>query len=201
MRPWVVGLTGGVASGKSALANELVGLGAALVDTDVLARDVVKFGSEGLAEVAAHFGEEILQSDGSLNRRALRQRVFADYGARHALEAILHPRIRHASLCAVNTTVAPYVVLAVPLLVESKQQYDWVARVLVIDCDPAVQRARLQARDGVGPELADQMLAAQVSRDNRLAIADEVVRNSGSLDALRLQARCCHRRYLTLASQ
>lgn len=200
MAAFVVGLTGGIASGKSAVADALVRLGATLVDTDVIAREVVEPGSDGLAAVCARFGPEVLKADGSLDRSALRQHVFADAAARKALEEILHPRIRAAAATAVASAAGPYVVLAVPLLVESGQ-YDWVQRVLVVDCDPATQRARLQARDGIGADLAERMLAAQADRLARLACADEVIRNTGSLDALQRQAQCCHRRYLSLAAQ
>ncbi|MFO1494652.1 MAG: dephospho-CoA kinase [Lysobacterales bacterium] len=200
MAAFVVGLTGGIASGKSAVAAALVQLGATLVDTDVIAREVVEPGSEGLAAVCARFGPDVLTADGSLDRAALRRRVFEDAPARQSLEAILHPRIRAVAAAQVGAAAGPYVVLAVPLLVESAQ-YDWVQRVLVVDCDPASQRARLQARDGISVDLADRMLAAQADRPARLACADEVIRNTGSLDALQRQARCCHRRYLTLAAQ
>lgn len=200
MAAFVVGLTGGIASGKSAVADALVRLGATLVDTDVIAREVVEPGSDGLAAVCARFGSEVLTADGKLDRAALRRRVFADALARKALEQILHPRIRAAAAAAIAAAAGPYVVLAVPLLVESGQ-YNWVQRVLVVDCDPATQRARLQARDGIDADLAERMLAAQADRLARLACADEVVRNTGSLDALQRQAQCCHRRYLSLAAQ
>lgn len=197
---WVVGLTGGIASGKTAVADELVRLGATLVDTDAIAREVVEPGSDGLEEVVARFGAGVLSADGTLNRSALRQHVFADSTARAELESILHPRIRKSAMTAVLGAVGPYVVLAVPLLVESGQ-YGWVSRVLVVDCHPALQRARLQARDGVEPELAARMMAAQADRSVRLAMADEVIRNCGSLQSLHQQVLCCHRRYLALASQ
>lgn len=200
-RPWVVGLTGGIASGKSAVADHLAHAGAALVDTDVLARNVTAPGSAGLAALIAHFGPSVCASDGSFDRRAMRARAFADPAARLQLEAILHPRIREAARAAVLAASAPYVVLAVPLLVESGQQYAWVDRVLVVDADESAQRERLMARDHIDAQLAQRMLAAQATRAQRLALADDIVRNSAALRDLARQAECCHRRYLTLAAQ
>jgi dephospho-CoA kinase len=195
----VIGLTGGVASGKTAVADTLAATGVGVVDTDVLAREVVAAGSAGLAELVQAFGSGILRQDGTLDRRQMRERVFADAGAKAELEAILHPRIRELSIARVATVATAYAVLVVPLLVESGR-YDWVDRVLVVDVDPVVQRERLLARDGISVAVAEQMLAAQASRSERLLAADEVIRNVGTREQLQRQTLIAHCRYLTLAT-
>lgn len=197
--PWVVGLTGGIASGKSAASDRFAQLGAGVVDTDVLAREVTALGTEGLGAVVARFGNAVVAADGNLDRRALRHQVFGNADARRDLEAILHPRIRAAAAQAITRSAAPYIVLVVPLLVESAQ-YHWVNRVLVVDVDAKTQRERLAARDGIDAALVEHMLAAQASREQRLVAADDVVRNSGSRSALEGQVDHCHRRYLRLAA-
>lgn len=193
-----VGLTGGIASGKTTVANLFAALGATLVDTDVLAREVVAPGTPLLAEIAAHFGTGTLAADGSLDRRALRERVFADEAERRWLEERTHPAIRRLTdeRCAAAT--GPYCLVAIPLLVETQGQSRF-DRVLVVDCDPEIQVARLMARDGITRAAAVRMLAAQVSRDARLAVADDVIRNDGDIAALRDQVEKLHRRYLAAA--
>lgn len=195
----VIGLTGGIASGKSTVSDLLGELGATVVDTDVIARQLVRPGETALAEIVACFGTGVLAADGSLDRRALRTMVFADAGARARLEGILHPRIRDEAQRQVAAAGGPYVLLVVPLLVESGA-YDWVDRVLVVDASPEVQERLLMARDGIDAAAARAMIAAQAGRAARLRRADEVIRNSGGLADLRAQARAAHRRYLQLAS-
>lgn len=173
-------------------------MGVALVDTDVIARELVVPGSAGLAAIVGAFGTEVLAADGTLDRRQLRTKVFADSGARQRLESILHPRIRTEAQAQVARARTPYVVLVVPLLVESGQ-YDWVDRVLVVDIPLAAQERLLMARDTVDAELARSMIAAQVGRAARLACADDVIRNSGSLSDLRAQTCCADRRYRSLS--
>lgn len=190
----IIGLTGGIASGKSTVTAGFAELGAAIVDTDLIAREVVAPGSSALAEIAASFGPAILAGDGSLDRRALREIVFADRSAKLRLEAILHPRIRALAHARVQLARGPYVVLVVPLLVESGD-YGWVDRILVVDVSGELQQRLLMARDDIGAELAQAMIAAQASRAARLASADEVIRNSGSIDDLRAQVRNADRRY------
>ncbi len=197
-RPFVVALTGGIASGKSTVAGHLAGLGAELVDADIVARELVAPGQPALTEIVAAFGPEVLDAEGALDRRAMRTRVFGDPGSRHMLEAILHPRVRATLRDRSNASVAPYVVLAIPLLAEGRG-YDWVDRVLVVDVPREVQHARLVARDGIPPDLADAMLDAQASREQRLAIADDVIDNSGTLEDLGTATAVLHRRYLDLA--
>ena len=197
----VIGLTGGVASGKTSVSEALAAAGVRVVDTDVLARQVVAIGSPGLVNLIEAFGPDILNADGTLDRRGMRERVFADAAAKSRLEAIVHPRIHALARDAVRTAAAAsaYVLLVVPLLVESGR-YDWVDRVVVVDIAEAVQLERLRRRDGVGEEIATAMLRAQASRAQRLIAADEVIGNSGTLEQLRQQALVAHRRYLTLAS-
>jgi dephospho-CoA kinase len=195
-----VGLTGGIASGKSVVAELFAALGAPIVDTDQVARDVVAPGEPGLAAVAKAFGRAILTPAGTLDRAALRRRVFADEKARERLEAILHPLIRARTLAALDNMDAPYVLVAVPLLVETGFAA-LVDRVLVVDCPREIQLARLMARDQHSRAEAEQILAAQVSRETRLAAADDVIDNGSSLAATRAQVATLHQRYLELAAE
>lgn len=197
---WVVGLTGGVASGKSAAADAFRRHGVPVVDTDVLAREVVAPGSDGLAEVAAAFGPQVLDADGRLDRRRLRAQVFENPDALARLEAITHPRIEALARQCLAGSGGPYAVLVVPLLVEKGWQR-LVDRVLVVDAPVAVQRRRLMERDGVSTAEADAMLARQAGRTARLAAADDVLDNSDDLEALERAVEGLHQRYLALARQ
>jgi dephospho-CoA kinase len=199
-RAFRVGLTGGIASGKSTVANLFVALGASLVDTDVLAREVVAPGSVLLPRIAEHFGPRVLQADGSLDRARLRERVFAEPAERQWLEGVTHPAIRELTDRRCEQATGPYVIVAIPLLVETRgeKRFD---RVLVVDCEPALQLARLQARDGVTLAEAERMLAAQVSRAERLAVADDVILNDGDIADLREQVEKLHRKYSRAAAQ
>jgi len=196
-----VGLTGGIATGKSTVANLFAALGVTIVDTDLLAREVVAPGSKLLPQIAAHFGAEVLQKDGSLDRARLRELVFANPAERQWLEALTHPAIRELTdkRCDEATTLQKgkgYVMVAIPLLVETAGA-DRFDRVLVVDCDPEIQLARLQARDGGTREQAARLLAAQATREQRLAVADDVIVNNGDIAALRDQVETLHRRYST----
>lgn len=193
-----VALTGGIASGKTTVANLFAAMGVTIVDTDLLAREVVERGTPLLAEIAAHFGAEILASDGSLNRRALRERVFANPAERLWLEERTHPAIRVLTDRSCDAAPGPYSIVAIPLLVETRGA-DRFDRVLVVDCEPELQLARLMARDGITRDAAVRMLAAQVSRDQRLAVADDVIRNDGDIAALRNQVTRLHREYVAAA--
>lgn len=180
----LIGLTGGVASGKSSVARAFEARHpGCVVDADLAARAVVEPGTEGLAAVVGHFGGEVLGPDGRLDRAALRARVFADAGQRKALEALLHPRIRAWMLARADAASTPYVVLDIPLLAEGGGRATWpmLDRIVVVDVPVAVQRARLMARDGVDATLAERMIAAQATRAQRLALADDVIVNLGSL--------------------
>ncbi len=197
-RPFRVGLTGGIASGKSAVARMFQSLGVPLIDTDVIARDVVAPGEPGLAAVRDAFGDEVLTEDGQLDRSRLRERVFSDPAQRRRLESILHPLIRTRALAQLDDTDAPYVIADIPLLLETGF-YELVDRVLVVDCEPETQIQRLMERDGVSRELATGMLSAQASRKNRIAIANDVLDNDGDLENTRQQVDSLHRNYLELA--
>jgi dephospho-CoA kinase len=198
-RKFRVGLTGGIASGKSTVANLFVARGASLVDTDLLAREVVAPGSPLLADIVAHFGTGVLQADGTLDRGRLRDKVFTDPAERRWLEALTHPAIRALTDQRCDSATGPYVIVAIPLLVETGGA-DRFDRVLVVDCDPELQIARLQARDGVSSRAATQMLAAQATREQRLAVADDVILNDGDIATLRDQVEKLHRRYTMAAS-
>ena len=195
--PFVVALTGGIASGKSAIADRFAALGASVLDADLVARELVVPGSPALAEIVMRFGADVLDANGALDRGAMRARVFADADARHRLEAILHPRIRAALHARALTAAGPYVLLVIPLLTESGR-YDWVDRVLLVDVPRETQRQRLLARDGIAAALADAMLDAQASREQRLAVADDVIVNDATLADLDATIVALHARYVSL---
>lgn len=199
VKRYVVALTGGVASGKSAVAQRFETLGIRVYDADVAAREVVAPRQPALAEIEFVFGAEMLQADGSLDRRAMRERVFADVEARRKLEAIIHPQVRARLRRCVGTDPGPYCMLAIPLLVENRTEYDWVDRVLVVDAPEILQVERLMRRDGVTREAAQRVLDAQSTRAQRLAIADDVIVNDGEASALDAQVAALHARYLELA--
>ena len=194
----VVGLTGGVASGKSAVSQAFAALGVPVVDTDVLARELVEPGTPALAAIRAHFGPGILDDAGQLQRRRLREHIFADPDAKTALEAILHPRICAAVDDRLAALAAPYALVVIPLLVETGQQQR-VDRVLVVDVPEAVQLQRLCMRDGVDRTLAERMLRAQADRSARLAAADDILPNTGSLKELQNAVRQLHLNYQRIA--
>lgn len=196
----VVGLTGGIASGKSLVGAMFLKLGAALVDTDVVARDVVAPGEPGLAAVAAEFGPSVLLPTGELDRRAMRSLVFADDGKRRRLEALLHPLIRSRTRAKLAELETPYGLVAVPLLVETDFG-EIVDRILVVDAPESVQLERLMRRDAIPKAEALAMLRAQVDRAKRLKAAHDVIDNSGTIDATRRQVESLHRSYLDLAAQ
>lgn len=175
----VIGLTGGIASGKSYVAERLAQLGATVIDTDLLAREVVEPGMAALEELRHAFGPEAFKDDGTLNRPALRARVFADAPGRALLEGILHPRIRALALQRSTQVSGSYALVVVPLLAE-KGRYNFLDSVVVVDCPSEMQRARLLKRDGISISLVEQMLAAQATRAERLAIADHVIYNDGN---------------------
>lgn len=199
MSGFVVALTGGVAAGKSAVEDRFRALGVGVHDADRAAREVIEPETPGLAAIVEAFGGEVLGADGRLDRPSMRRRIFADRDARHTLEAIIHPRVRQWLRDRADDDPGPYCILAIPLLVENLAHYRWVDRVLVVDVDPQEQVRRLIRRDGVDEALARRMLASQASREQRLAIADDVIDNGGPEDALDEQVRALHARYLALA--
>jgi dephospho-CoA kinase len=198
-KPLRIGLTGGIASGKSTVADMFAELGVPVIDTDVIARDVVRPGGPALEEIREAFGDGVIAADGTLDRPAMRAIVFSDDAARRQLEAILHPRIGEATRQQADAAGGDYQVIVVPLLVGSALRA-FVDRVLVVDCDEETQVSRLLARDAESEDRARRMLAAQSSRDERLAIADDIVTNDGDLDETREQVLALHRRYLQEAA-
>ncbi len=199
-RHFVVALTGGVASGKSAVSRRFEALGIGVYDADIAAREVVAPHSAALAEIEFVFGADMLGPDGNLDRRAMRERVFADPAARRKLEKIIHPRIRAWLQRRVGMDRGPYCMLVIPLLAENWTQYQWVDRVLMVDAPESLQIERLMRRDGVTDGHARQMLAAQATREQRLAIADDVIANDGEVSALDEKVAALHARYLALAA-
>ena len=193
-----IGLTGGIASGKSTVAQRFAELGVPVIDADTAARAVVAQGKPGLAAVSERFGPRVLAKNGGLDRRALRDLIFGDPGLRRDLEAILHPLIRADMEQSAELAVGPYVVMDIPLLVEGGSR-DRVDRVLVVDVEEAVQLQRVVARDGCTEQQARAILASQASRSARLAAADDVLLNTGTVTDLRQAVDHLHERYLRLA--
>jgi dephospho-CoA kinase len=198
-RTLTVGLTGGVASGKSLVQQAFVDLGVPVLDADQVARDVVAPGTPALAAIAEAFGPTALLGDGQLDRRRLREWVFADPGARRRLEAITHPAIRAAMRRWREARTEPYCILSVAILLEGGMR-ELVDRVLVVDVAEAEQLRRLMLRDGGRRETAEGILAAQTSRSARLAAADDVIDNSGSPEQARAAVSVLHAHYLALAA-
>jgi dephospho-CoA kinase len=193
-----IGLTGGIASGKSLVAAMFADLGVPVIDTDQVARDVVAPGQPALEEIRVQFGPDVILPSGELDRRRLRRLVFEEDSRREALEAILHPSIRRATLAQAASAGGPYQIIVVPLLVETGFG-ELTDRVLVVDCPTDVQRARLSRRDSESPEQIDRMLAAQATREERLAAADDVIDNAGDVGETRAQVEALHAMYLTMA--
>lgn len=201
MSAYIVGLTGGIGSGKSTVADLLVAQGAALVDTDAIAHELTAAGGAAMPPLLEEFGVGIASPDGALDRAAMRRQVFADPGARTRLEAILHPLIRRVAGERCAAANAPYVVLAVPLLVESGSYRQRCDRVLVVDCPEDLQVARVVARSGLAPAEVRAIMAAQASRAERLAAADDVVVNDGDLATLAERVAELHAAYLSGAAE
>lgn len=194
-----VGLTGGIASGKSLVADSFTRRGVPVLDADLVAREVVAPGQPALARIARHFGSDYLLPDGQLDRRRMRELVFARPQARRELEQITHPAIRESMTRWRDAQDAPYRILSVAILLEAGMQ-DLVQRVLVVDTAPEVQLERLRGRDGIGEELARQMLAAQATREQRLAAAHDVLVNQGSPAETDAMVGQLHAFYLGLAA-
>ncbi|HAU4888270.1 dephospho-CoA kinase [Aeromonas hydrophila] len=198
---YVVAITGGIGSGKTTVANQFAELGIEVVDADVIAREVVEPGTPALAAITAHFGSAVITPDGQLDRRRLRERVFTDPQAKGWLNALLHPLIRTEMQHQCAAARSPYCLLVVPLLVENRLTA-LANRVLVIDVDEATQIERTCRRDGVSREQAQAVLAAQASRAQRLAAADDVLDNqNGTPEAIKSRILALHETYLAFASQ
>jgi dephospho-CoA kinase len=194
----VVGLTGGIGSGKTTVANCFAALDVPLIDADAIARELVEPGSPVLSEIVDCFGPDVLNTCGDLDRFRLRHRIFTDAGERRRLEAILHPRIRAEMARRIRRLDTPYCIVSIPLMVETAQT-DLVDRVLVVDCPPELQRERIARRDGWPTEEIDGVLRAQATRTQRLQAADDVIVNDQNLDNLRDTVASLHRRYLELS--
>ena len=196
--PWILGLTGGIGSGKSAAAEHFAALGVHVVDADHAARWVVEPGRPALSQIAEHFGEQVLQADGQLNRGALRALIFSDPEQRRWLEALLHPLIREEIADNLAQAQSPYAILVSPLLIESGQ-YTTTQRVLVIDVPQALQIQRTLKRDNTSEEQVHAILKVQASREDRLRHADDVLTNDRDLEALKTEVERLHHFYLTLS--
>ena len=202
MSNYIVGLTGGIASGKSEVTRRFEALGITVADADVAAREVVMPGSPALAQIATRFGAHMLLADGALDRARLRAHVFADAGERKALEAITHPAIRAHLREVCEAATNPYAIAAIPLLAEGggRAAYPWLRRIVVVDAPEALRHARLMRRDGIDDALAMRMIQAQASHEQRLALADDVISNDGQPEHLQPQVEALDRAYRELAA-
>ena len=196
-----VGLTGGIGSGKTTVADRFAMLGAAIIDTDVIAHALTGPHGRAMPEIIECFGSEIANSTGAMDRAVMRGRVFSDPESRRKLEAILHPMIRAESVLRLQVVTAPYALLVVPLLVENLASYQHLLnRIVVVDCEESQQLARISSRSGLSLEQAKLILAAQANQASRLQIADDLIENRGDLVGLDHQIQRLHQKYLTLAA-
>lgn len=198
--PYIVGLTGGIGTGKSTVSDMLSGMGADVVDTDEVSRALTAAGGAAMPEIEARFGREFVTSEGALDRAKMRQLVFSDERFRRELEGILHPLVRRESQHLIAKATGPYVVVVVPLLLETRTYRGLAHRVLVVDCDPEVQVARVMKRSNLSRDEVLAIMAAQLSRAERLRNADDVVTNDDGIDELESQVRPLHERYLKYAA-
>ena len=195
----VIGLTGGIGSGKSAAADEFARLGATVVDTDAIAHELTGPGGAAIPEIERQFGGAFVDAGGAMDRKRMRDLVFADAGEKQRLEALLHPMIRTESARRIASAAGPYAVHVVPLLVESADYRQRVGRVLVVDCTEESQVARVRQRSGLPDGEIRRIMASQVQREKRLAAADDIIDNSGTIAAMQQQVRQLHEKYLQLA--
>jgi len=201
VKPYTVGLTGGIGSGKSVVAGLFAKHGVAVIDTDEIAHELTRAGGEAIETIRAAFGASLIGADGALDRDAMRKLVFGDAAARKQLEGILHPLIRNESARRRARAQSPYAILVVPLLVEGGVDRSRYARVLVVDCTEVQQVERAMRRSGLAEKEVRAILAAQATREQRLARADDVIDNSGTPEALETQVSHLNEKYLTLAAQ
>ncbi len=199
--PYCIGLTGGIGSGKSSAAKVFEEFGAAIVDTDEISHALTRPGGAAIALIKGEFGAEYIAADGSLDRAKMRQLVFSDPGARKRLEAILHPLIGQETRARVAAAAQPYVILAVPLLLEANAYLDLVKRIAVVDCSEAQQVERTMLRSALSEQQVRAIMASQVSRTQRLARANDVLDNSGDSAGMRRQVEALHEKYLALAAR
>jgi dephospho-CoA kinase len=198
--PLVVGLTGGIGSGKSAAAKRFAQHGIAVIDTDIISRALTAANGAAMPAIKQQFGAEFVRADGALNRDLMREKVFSDPAAKRKLEAILHPMIRAESISRIQQAKSPYVILAVPLLFETDGYKNLINNTLVIDCAEETQIQRVRARSGMTQEQVRAVIEAQIPRLARLKKADEVINNNGLLDELVQQVDKLHKKYLALAA-
>ena len=198
--PFIVALTGGIASGKTTVANMFKDLGVPVIDTDVIARELVEPGEPALDAIIFSFGRDYLLPDGNLDREKLRKLVFSTPHAKEKLESLLHPAIRAEALKQIRVLDSPYCMLVIPLLVESSD-YGWIDRVLVVDVDECIQKSRVMARDGINGDQAEAIIGLQASRQDRLTAADDVIENSGTIEDLMPKIDALHHNYLNLAER
>jgi dephospho-CoA kinase len=196
---FAIGLTGGIGSGKTTVAGLFALHGAGLVDADEISHRLTTAAQPAVAEIARKFGPQFVAADGSLDRARMRNLVFADPSARKDLEAILHPLIRQESTRQIRESKAPYVIVVVPLLLETGAYRREIGRILVVDCEPETQICRVMARSGLSRDEVLSIIASQVSRQERLRQADDVIHNDNGLEALEAQVVPLHLRYLGLA--
>lgn len=196
--PFTIALTGGIASGKTLVSDEFAKLGVPTIDTDIIAHQVVEAGQPALVDIESVFGPQVIGDDGQLKRQALRDLIFSDPHERKKLEAILHPIIRREAGAAIAEVTSVYCILVIPLLAE-RGAYPNVDRVLVVDVEPETQIQRLMARDNCSRKQAEQALASQASREQRLSIADDILDNSGSPDQLCQKVADLNVKYLKMA--
>ena len=197
-RPLVIGLTGGIGSGKSTVAGIFKQFGIPVIDADVIAHAMVAPGQPAFQEIIEVFGPGSLDASGAIDRNRLRKLVFSDPAQRQRLEAILHPKIRREIISLTRNVQTPYCIVVIPLLLETDQR-DLVDRILVVDTELDNQIARVTMRNGLPRHEINAIIAAQAKRDSRLAAADEVINNDGSLDELAIQVRAQHKKYLKIA--
>ncbi len=200
IRPYIIGLTGGIGSGKSAAADRFAALGATVIDTDAVAHQLTAPGGSAIGSIRDTFGEAVITPEGALDRNAMRELAFSDPDVRRRLEAILHPAIGDECERLVTAADSPYVVLGVPLLIESKSYRERCDRICVVDCPVEMQLSRVMLRNGLEETRVRTIIAAQISRDQRLAAADDVIDNSTSLATLHAQVDRLHKKYLEAAS-
>ncbi|MGC2520285.1 MAG: dephospho-CoA kinase [Burkholderiales bacterium] len=200
MRRFTVGITGGIGSGKSAVAELFSGHGVAVIDTDAIAHELTRPGGAAIGPIRSAFGASVISPDGALDRTRMRKLAFTNPAAKKRLEAILHPLIKEQSARLAEHAVSPYVVLVVPLLVESGVDRSRYQRVVVVDCPEALQVERVIQRSGLSEKEVRDIMAAQATRDERLARADDVIDNSGAREALAAQVERLHEKYITLAA-
>lgn len=199
--PCIVSLTGGIGSGKTTVANAFAALGAGVVDTDVIARALTATGQPATSEISRRFGPEYLTSSGAMDRDRMRALVFSDPDAKQVLESVLHPLIRRESERQILASTAVYVIVVIPLLFETRATRDAARRILVVDCDTETQIARVMSRSNLSRDQILAIMANQVSREERMRGADDVIYNDGDLKGLERQVRELHRKYLALAAK